>query len=268
MGIGISCCSMKGRASTPSITLITRRFSSQGERGTISSRPLFLTPRLTIRLRVGLAGGTIAKQYTDVFGPIPIDGMEIDPAIVETGREYFGMTEPNLNVIVQDGRIALAQSKRTYDVIGIDAYRLPYVPWNLSTLEFFTSVREHLTDHGVVAINVGRTVQDRRLISAFAATMGAVFPSVHVIDVPATCNSIMYATVQPTSADNLSANLAMLPATAHPFIAEVLGKAIGQVKETPQDGAVLTDDRAAVELMTDLILVDFVLSGSTSLPCQ
>jgi hypothetical protein len=170
---------------------------------------------------VGLAGGTIAKQYTAVFGPIPIDGMEIDPEIVEVGRDYFGMTEANLNVIVQDGRAALAASDQTYDVIGVDAYRLPYVPWHLSTVEFFQSIRDHLTEEGVVAINVGRTVNDRRLIAAFAATMGEVFPAVHVIDVPNTCNSIMYGTVQPTSMDNMQENLRLLPDDAHPLLRQV-----------------------------------------------
>jgi spermidine synthase len=178
------------------------------------------------------------------------------------------MTEPNLNVIVQDGRIALAASPRKYDVIGIDAYRLPYVPWHLTTVEWFQDVRDHLTERGVVAINVGRTAQDRRLLAAFAQTMGEVFPSVHVIDVPRTCNSIMVATVQPTTPENLQKNLDRLPADAYPLLPEVLTLAYKQIRPTPDHGPVLTDDRAAVELMTDLILVNFVLSGSTELPCQ
>ena len=53
---------------------------------------------------IGSAAGTIAKQYTKVYGPIAIDGAEIDPAIVAVGRQYFGMTDPNFNVYVQDGR--------------------------------------------------------------------------------------------------------------------------------------------------------------------
>ena len=48
-------------------------------------------------LVIGLAAGTIPDQYTEVYGPIPIDGVEIDPAIIRVGREYFGMTQPNLD---------------------------------------------------------------------------------------------------------------------------------------------------------------------------
>ena len=81
---------------------------------------------------IGLAGGTIARSFTELFGPIPIDGIEIDPKIVEVGRKYFGMTMPNLNVIIGDGRAAIDQlpARQVYSVIGIDAFRVPYIPWH------------------------------------------------------------------------------------------------------------------------------------------
>ncbi len=230
--------------------------------------PPFTTDDVGSLAMIGLAGGTVPKQYTAVFGPIPVDGVEIDPDIVRVGREYFGMNEANLSVIVQDGRYALAVSEHIYDVVCVDAYRLPYVPWNLSTVEFFQDVREHLSDHGVVAINVGRTVNDRRLIETFAATLGEVFPSVHVIDVPNSCNSVMVATVQPSEPENLLRNLALLGDTPHPFLVKVLASASQQIRATPQGGTVLTDDRAPTELLTDLLLANAVLSGSSELPCQ
>ena len=55
---------------------------------------------------IGLAAGTIAHQYDAVYPGLPMDGIEIDPGIVEAGRRYMGMTMPNLNVIVEDGRFA------------------------------------------------------------------------------------------------------------------------------------------------------------------
>lgn len=229
--------------------------------------PPYAPSDVTSLAMIGLAGGTIPKQFTAVFGPIPIDGMEIDPAIAQAGRDYFAMNEPNLNVIVEDGRLALSASARTYDVIGVDAYRLPYIPWHLTTVEFFQEVRDHLSDEGVVAINVGRTAEDRRLIEALAGTMGAVFPSVHVVDVPLTCNSIMVATVQPTTPENLPANLALMGEDAHPLLRIAVQSAYDNLAATPQGGPVFTDDRAPTEQLTDLILVNFLLSGSTEIPC-
>ena len=232
------------------------------------NNPPYLPGDVGSMAMVGLAAGTIPKQYTAVFGPIPIDGIEIDPDIVAVGRKHFDMNEPNLNVIAQDGRYALFASRERYDVVGVDAYKLPYIPWNLATVEFFQEVHNHLSERGVVAINVGRTVQDRRLIAAFSATLSQVYPSVHVIDVPGTCNSILVATVQPTVPENLLANLALLKPDVHPLLPKVIASAYQQIRPTPADGPVFTDDRAPTELMTDLILVNFVLSGGSELPCQ
>jgi len=211
---------------------------------------------------VGLAAGTISKQYTQVYGPIPIDGIEIDPAIVDMGRRYFDMNEPNLNVIVEDGRWALANSKNTYSVIGVDAYRLPYIPWHLTTQEFFTEARDHLTADGVLVINVGRTFTDRRLIEAMVGTIESVFASVYVVDVPDTFNSIVYATVQPTDAGNLAANLALMTDATPPLLRAAVARAVENLQPTPVSSIVFTDDWAPVEQLTNSIVIDFILSGS------
>jgi len=210
---------------------------------------------------VGLAAGTISKQYTAVFGPLPIDGIEIDPAIVAAGRDYFAMTEPNLKVIVGDGRFELQRSDRRYDVVGIDAYRLPYIPWHLTTREFFEEVRGHLTERGVVAINVGRTPDDRRLVEAMTATMATVYPSVHVMDVPDTLNTILVATLEPTAADYLAQNLALMDGETPAPLRDALAHAVKALRPTVSSGTVFTDDRAPVELMTNQIVIEFILAG-------
>lgn len=212
---------------------------------------------------VGLAAGTIPRQYTAVFGPIPIDGFEIDPAIVDVGRRYFEMNQPNLNVVVADGRWALANSPRRYAVIGVDAYRLPYIPWHLTTKEFFEEARAHLTEDGVVVINVGRTFTDRRLIDALAGTLRSVFPSVYVVDVPDSFNSLLYATRQPTRLENLIANRHQLPANAHPLLRDVLDRALANVQPTPDSAIIFTDDWAPIEQWTNAVVIDFFLGGGT-----
>jgi spermidine synthase len=210
---------------------------------------------------VGLAAGTIARQYTAVYGPLPIDGIEIDPGIVEAGRTYFDMNEPNLNVIVQDGRWALAHSARRYSVIGVDAYRLPYIPWHLTTREFFEEARAHLADDGALVVNVGRTFTDRRLIDALVGTLRSVFPSVYVVDVPDTFNSIVVATVRPTQASNLPANLALMGDDVHPMLKDALARAVQNLQPTPASETVFTDDVAPVEQLTNSIVIRFILSG-------
>lgn len=207
---------------------------------------------------IGLAAGTISKQYTAVFGEIPIDGVEIDPEITHVGQAYFDMAEPNLNVVVADGRAFLAHTDRRYDVVGIDAYRLPYIPWHLTTVEFFRQVRDHLTGEGVVVVNVGHTDSDWRLVEAMVATLGQVFPSVHVINVHDTFNAVVVATVQPTDATNLAANL---PGMTHPLLADAAQRAIASLHPIAPGDIVFTDDKAPVEYLTNLVVLRYFLFG-------
>jgi spermidine synthase len=212
---------------------------------------------------VGLAAGTTARQATAVYGPIPIDGYEIDPKVVDVGRKYFAMTEPNLNVIIQDGRWGLEHNTNRYQIISVDAYRPPYIPWQMTTQEFFQIVRQHLTPDGVMVINVGRGPDDRRLVNALASTILTVFPSVHVVDVPQTLNSIVYATVQPTTDENFKENLAYLRSlgNVHPLLLETAKTASENLQPKPAPGQVFTDDLAPVEWLTNDMILRFVFSG-------
>ncbi|HHH81933.1 MAG TPA: spermine synthase [Chloroflexi bacterium] len=228
--------------------------------------PFFYPPEAKIEVKrlgiIGLAAGTIAKQYTAVFGSIPIDGWEIDPAILKVGIEWFDMREPNLNAFAEDGRWGLAHSRFAYSVIAVDAYRLPYIPWHLTTREFFEEVHRHLEPQGVLAINVGRTLDDRRLIEAMVGTLRTVFPSVHVVDVPMTFNTLVYATVQPTKPENLVVHeLKLREQEVHPLLIEVLARASQNLRATPASEIVFTDDRAPIEQLTNAIALRFIFEG-------
>lgn len=210
---------------------------------------------------IGLAGGTVARLYTQAFGPIPIDGVELDPAIIAVGRAYFAMTEPNLRAIAQDGRAFLRRSGRRYDVIAVDAYRPPYIPFHLATVEFFQLARAHLTADGVIAVNVGRTPADYRLVDAIAATLAQVMPTVYVIDEPGPpyglANSLVIGTAQPTQVENLARNAAHV---TQPLLAEMLRRAIphARVAHPSPTTPIFTDDRAPVEEVVHAIIAEYL----------
>jgi predicted membrane-bound spermidine synthase len=186
---------------------------------------------------------------------------------VQAGIDYFALDEPNINLIVGDGRYQLNQLPHRYDVITIDAYKVPYIPWHLTTQEFFEEVREHLTETGVVAMNVGRAPQDRRLIDAMTATLQTVYPTVHAIDVPGSLNTILLATVQPTTPENLQQNLAQLDESVDPLLRAALETAVtNHVPNHPSD-VVFTDERAPVETIIDSLVLRYLLSeGVGGLP--
>ncbi len=212
---------------------------------------------------IGLAGGTIAHQYTDAYGSIPIDGIEIDPTIIEASRQYLDLTMPNLHVIIGDGRYELNRLDNKYTVIGIDAYRVPYVPWHLTTQEFFEEIHDHLTENGVVVINVGRTDTDRRLVEAMTQTMLQVFPTVHTMDVPDSFNTILVATRQPTVTENLARNMALIDQTQYALVFQTLTLAFQTLVPTQTSDVVFTDDHAPVETIIDDMVIDYLLEGNT-----
>lgn len=209
---------------------------------------------------IGLAGGTIAHQFTQVYGPVPIDGVEIDPSIVSVGRTYFGMNEPNLHVYVEDGRTFIETTHATYDVVAIDAFQQPYIPFQLTTREFFTSIRSHLSSTGVVALNTGHTTTDFRLVQAFVNTMSQVFPSVYVFNVPGTFNTEVMATMQPTSIETFRSSLAQFASTT--VMGQVASEVSPVVTQGHADGGItFTDDRAPIEEITDQLLLNYIQHG-------
>lgn len=212
---------------------------------------------------IGLAAGTTARQATAVFGEVPIDGYEIDPQIIAVGRKYFGMTQPNLAVYGEDGRWGMAHNPQRYSLIAVDAYRPPYIPWHLTTREFFMELRAHLSPDGVLAINVGRAPDDRRLIDGLAGTLETVFPSVFVMDVPDTFNSIIYATNGETSTANLFDNYVALigRGDAHPLLLQTMARTLINIQKTSPSQVVFTDDRAPIEWLTHALIVKYVLAG-------
>ncbi len=221
--------------------------------------PPYTAERVDSLCLIGLAAGTIVRQYTTVYGPIPIDGVEIDPEIIAVGRRFFAMNEPNLRAYAQDGRYFLAASVRKYDVVVIDAYRPPYIPFHLTTREFFAQVREHLTDEGVVAVNVGRTDWDYSLIEIVSGTMRDVFESVYVIDPfdygSELANSLVVATRKPSKVENFEANVALMKDA---LLLDVAHRSVGHIQEVRASTAVFTDDRAPIEQATHQLILRYL----------
>jgi predicted membrane-bound spermidine synthase len=217
-------------------------------------------------LLIGLAAGTVSELYTDIYGPLSITGVELDPQIIAVGQEYFGMTQPNLTAVAADGRRWLADRPAgdRWQIIAVDAYRPPYIPFHLTTVEFFTLVRDHLTPDGVLAINVGRTDTNFALVDALAATAAQVFPSIFLVDEPgppATLgNSLLVATRQPTTLAGFQANVAALPESLPPPFREFAATAqrVARVAAPPSTAPVFTDDHAPVERVVHGIILDYL----------
>ena len=237
----------------------------------VISAPFFnLSPvspdSITSAAIVGLAAGTTSRELFAVFPNIQVDGIEIDPLIVDVGLNYFSMGNPNLNIILQDGRWALEKSEKKYDIISVDAYRPPYIPWHMTTQEFFQSVYDHLSEDGVMVINIGRGPTDRRLVDALATTIQTVFPTIYISDLSGSFNTLLFATRQETNIENYLANYIQLMENeaTPPLLLDVMAATYEGLQPLPESTSlVFTDDRAPVEQMTNSIVLNFLISGGT-----
>ena len=231
------------------------------------NNPPFSQDDIGSLLLIGSAAGTVSKAFTEIYGSIPVDGVEIDPGIIEAGQTWFDMNEPNLTVHAQDGRYFLANTTHTYDLIVVDAYRPPYIPFHLTTQEFFQEIYDHLNEDGVMAINAGRTSTDYSLIEALGATIGTVFPNVYVLDVPSygssLGNSLVIATKQPTRIENFVTNVTQL---RHVLLRTVANRALSAEARVwelrPGDTSlVFTDDKAPVEQVIHRLILRYLTGG-------
>ncbi len=205
---------------------------------------------------LGNAAGTTTRAYGRFFPRTSIDGVEIDPELSSVGRRFFGMNNPRLRMHHEDARPWLRKSDERFDLIEVDAYRQPYIPFYLTTEEFFELVRDHLTPDGVVIVNVGHPEGQDGLEKALSATMAAVFPHVARDPIELT-NTLVLGSRQAPSAQRLTDAAPGLPAAIRPLAYD----AAGRLAPALEGGQVYTDDRAPVEWLIDRSIVDYAAGG-------
>ena len=206
---------------------------------------------------IGNAGGTISRAFAEFYPDVHIDGVEIDAKVSEAGRRFLGLAaNPNLDVITADGRPYLALTDKTYDIIIVDAYRQPYIPFYLSTREFFELVRERLNPGGVLALNVAATPDDVRLSRAIGSTVRSVFPQAWRWK-PLRFNELMLGFDEPIA----SSDLLERAGDVAPELATLVPLFRSDVESVEIVGRALTDDRAPVEYLTDRMIVEHIAQG-------
>lgn len=226
----------------------------------LAAAPLYLEEPESVKkvLIIGLAGGTVARHVLDAFPEAQVDGIEIDGEVVRVGIEHFDNGDPRISPYVMDGRTWVQHTDRKYDVVLIDAYRQPYVPFHLTTVEFWTELEARLNDQAVVAVNVAsvRGSSDRLLRMTYR-TLREVFPTVHHLGVLRS-NDILFATKHPTSRHQIVDGLKGLPKgnSLDQIRKGFRPRVRGEVKGW-EDALLLTDDKAPVELAWDLMAFEY-----------
>ncbi len=214
-------------------------------------------PRPLRVLILGLAAGTIAREIDHFYGnsrAIEIEGVEIDPAVIEAGRRFFGLEKiPSLTIRAADARFFLKTARKEYDLIIADAFLQPYIPFHMITREFYAECLQRLSADGIFAINLGAKRGDSELSDAFAATMNSVFPFVHRVTVDNKETPFDNHIFTGSRRDVSPAGIKNPPHG----LERVLEKLVSAWRELPQNtnGLVFTDDRSPIEMLTERLII-------------
>jgi spermidine synthase len=206
---------------------------------------------------LGTAGGTTARAYAKYFPDTAIDAVEIDGELFDIAERYFDLRErPQLERHADDARPFLRRSEKRYDAIFVDAYRQPYIPFYLTTREFFELARDRLAPGGVVIVNVGQPEGSVRLERVLSATVAEVFDH-QLRDPIERLNTLLIASQVPVSREKLERAAQTLPADLRPLASA----AAARVGPPLRGGEVYTDDRAPVEWLIDKSIVEYAAQG-------
>lgn len=208
-------------------------------------------------LILGMGTGTFARQCRNYFDDVVIEGVEIDEKIIGLSYEYFELPE-DIPVVAYDGRAYLNAVDKKYDVIMVDAYQDITIPFQMSTEEFFTMVKEHLTEDGIMVVNMNMHTEKEGNINQYLSdTIAKVFPEVYTVDVAGTTNRELFASVQEGIIEGLEDETKSLNNV------ELKGM-IQQVADHMQcyekGNYLLTDDKAPVELLGMQVIDELIQS--------
>lgn len=197
-------------------------------------------------LILGMGTGTYATQCQRYFDNVSIEGVEIDQKITDLAVKYFELPK-DVKVTTYDGRAYLNAIEKQYDVIMVDAYQDITIPFQMSSVEFFTLVKEHLTKDGVMVVNMNmRGTKQGDINQYLADTISSVFDEVYTVDVENSSNRELFASNSNQMLSKFTNNgkqesdeelLAMMDGVKNNLI------------EYKAGDYVMTDDKAPVELL-------------------
>ena len=146
----------------------------------IASVPLVDNPKRI--LVVGLGGACIQRYLYKLLPDTIIETAELDPMVLDVAKKYFHYTEDNRQKVhIGDGRAFIEKTKEKYDIIMLDAFSATSIPYMLATQEFLNSVKEHLTEGGIVCANLWAHQAD---YNDMLKTYDSVFTELHILPCP------------------------------------------------------------------------------------
>ena len=212
-------------------------------------------------LVLGMGSGTFATQCDSFFDNVNIEGVEIDQKIADLAYEYFELPR-SINITTYDGRAFLQEipSDKLYDVIVVDAYQDITIPFQMATVEFFTLVKQHLTDTGVMVVNMNMRDESEGNINEYLSdTISTVFTDVYTADVYGCTNRELFA----GNFDIIDAFHNNTELEENEALIRAMEQVDDRLVRYEAGNNIMTDDKAPVELLS-MKAIDGLISNETS----
>ncbi len=215
-------------------------------------------------LILGMGTGTYATQCARFFDNVRTAGVEIDEKITRLSYEYFELPG-DIPVTTYDGRAYLNVDEKKYDVIMVDAYQDITIPFQMSSVEFFTLVKEHLTKDGVMVVNMNMRGQEEGNINQYLSdTIAKVFGNVYTVDVAGGTNRELFASDSGEVLARADRNIESLKTKAaggeerEEELADMMVRVRENLIPYEKGDYLLTDDKAPVELLGMRVIDDLI----------
>lgn len=145
-----------------------------------------MNPEINDVLVLGLGTGVGSRKLAAKYGS-EIDNVEINDKVFELAEQYFNFsTSDKMRVYIEDARVFLEDTDKTYDLIVSDVVRFDpaegyEIPIHLTTQEFFWLVKEHLRPGGLFAVNIAADLRGAFLNSEYK-TIRTVFDNAYIFN--------------------------------------------------------------------------------------
>ncbi|HKM33848.1 MAG TPA: fused MFS/spermidine synthase [Lachnospiraceae bacterium] len=207
-------------------------------------------------LILGMGTGTYARQCLKYFPNLTVEGVEIDQKITDLAEEYFDLPS-GVKVSTYDGRAYLQAVDKKYDVIMVDAYQDITIPFQMSSVEFFSMVKEHLKENGVMVVNMNmHSDQEGNINDYLADTISSQFEYVYTVNVAGSTNRELFATNGRDGLVELTQNKDLIKDNQ---LSDLLVQIDNSMVKYEKGNYLLTDDKAAVEVLGMQVIDELIL---------
>ncbi|OGG35314.1 hypothetical protein A2363_02785 [Candidatus Gottesmanbacteria bacterium RIFOXYB1_FULL_47_11] len=152
------------------------------------------SPDIKRILVLGVAGGTVIHLLHAMYPDAVIDGVDIDPEMLEIGKKYFFLDSvTGLTLTLRDAKDYVRESiqkKQAWDMIVVDLYVGASIPAFVGEEQFLHDLKKILSPGGIVLVNYLREFEYEKLSTYVFEKLYKVFRRVQ--DTEIYCNRFFF----------------------------------------------------------------------------